>query len=30
MFNHQMEKRFLSAYGYKWEYDIEGSTTIET
>ena len=23
-------KRFLSAYGYKWEYDIEGSTTIET
>ena len=23
-------KRFLSAYGYKWEYDIEGSTTTET
>ena len=23
-------KKFLSAYGYKWEYDIEGSTTIET
>lgn len=23
-------KKYLSAYGYKWEYDIEGSTTIET
>lgn len=23
-------KRYLSAYGYKWEYDIEGSTTTET